>query len=168
MIVLTPATTPATEGLGIKDWIPGVQILVTIVGMYIGPKLAIHYSLKQFRSQKWWERKAEVYHSLMGHLAILKHAIRLSHERVLHIIELTPERLIEVMNDYNQARQDLEREATAATLLLDADTKGAVANLINTLEEQKGDWLEQNEKHWDAIDECIKIVEKNGLCQLQQ
>jgi hypothetical protein len=56
-----------------KDWLSIVQILVTIAGMYVGPKLAIRYSMKQFHSTKWWERREQLYTSLLESLSFLRY-----------------------------------------------------------------------------------------------
>ena len=56
-----------------KEWLGICQILITLVGMYVGPKLAIHYSLRQFRSQKWWEKQEEAYRILLESLSIIRY-----------------------------------------------------------------------------------------------
>ncbi len=60
-----------------------LQLLVTIVGMFVGPWLAVRSSLKQFRSQKWWERQGEVYGQVLENLAVVKHSVtaKLDYER---------------------------------------------------------------------------------------
>src|SRR3954462_11668905 len=39
---------------------PHIRI-VTVVALFIGPWWAVHRSLTQFRSQKWWERRQQTY-----------------------------------------------------------------------------------------------------------
>jgi hypothetical protein len=147
-----------------KDWI---QIAITLSGMVLGPLLAVRLSLKQFHSQKSWEHKVEAYNKVMGHLAILKHSIRLFHETGIRIIEISPERLQTLNSDYNNARQELERDSIAATLIIDCDTRKAINELINTLETSNADWLTENELHWDAIDKCISAIEAHSAKALK-
>ena len=45
--------------------------ILTAIGLYVGPKLAVKRSLEQFRSQKWWERQQEVYTQLLEDLSII-------------------------------------------------------------------------------------------------
>ena len=45
--------------------------LVTAIGLYIGPKLAVRRSLEQFRSQKWWERQHEMYTNILEDLSAI-------------------------------------------------------------------------------------------------
>ena len=51
--------------------------------MFFASKLAISSSIKQFRSQKWWERQGDVYNRLLENLAIIKHCVaaRLEYDR---------------------------------------------------------------------------------------
>ncbi len=48
------------------------QITVTLIGMFVGPWLAVRWSLKQFRQNKWWEEKGQVYRTLLEDLSWLR------------------------------------------------------------------------------------------------
>jgi hypothetical protein len=52
-----------------ENWITivGTALTATLTafGLYYGPKIAVRRSLEQFRSQKWWERKASAYDELI-------------------------------------------------------------------------------------------------------
>jgi len=48
-----------------EHWITLCNLLLTAVGLYLGPKIAVRRSLEQFRSQKWWERKASAYDDMI-------------------------------------------------------------------------------------------------------
>ena len=39
---------------GYKEWLTVAQIVITIIGMGVGPWLAVRWSIKQFKSQKRW------------------------------------------------------------------------------------------------------------------
>lgn len=65
------------EELKPENWIAigsaFLTALITGVGLYVGPKIAVKRSIEQFRSQKWWENQASAYAALLSRLAILKH-----------------------------------------------------------------------------------------------
>jgi hypothetical protein len=44
-----------------EHWFMLCNLLLTAVGLYVGPKIAVRRAVEQFRSQKWWERKATAY-----------------------------------------------------------------------------------------------------------
>ena len=52
-----------------ENWITivgtALTATLTALGLYYGPKIAVRRSLEQFRSQKWWERKASAYDELI-------------------------------------------------------------------------------------------------------
>jgi|SRR5579872_6638373 len=56
--------------MNLKDW---VQIGLTLIGMVVGPLIAIRLSLRQFRSQKWWEQQTQKYSDTLEALVIVKH-----------------------------------------------------------------------------------------------
>jgi hypothetical protein len=84
-----------------KDWLTVVQILVTLAGMYVGPKLAIHYSLKQFHSTKWWERREQLFTLLLESLSFLRY----HYDKLLHAEQMR--------EGYSPPETD-RQEATAA------------------------------------------------------
>jgi hypothetical protein len=52
-----------------ENWITlcgtAATAVLTVIGLYFGPKRAVRLSLEQFRTQKWWERKASAYDDLI-------------------------------------------------------------------------------------------------------
>jgi len=57
-----------------KDYIQlGGLALTLAVSGFIGPRLAVWSSLRQFQSQKWHERQIETYTELLERLAIMVH-----------------------------------------------------------------------------------------------
>jgi ABC-type arginine/histidine transport system permease subunit len=54
-----------------------MSVLVTLIGLFVGPLIAVRISLKQFHSQKWWELRAEAYSKIMGQLSAVQRALDL-------------------------------------------------------------------------------------------
>jgi hypothetical protein len=48
-----------------EHWFTLCNLVLTAIGLYFGPTIAVRRSLEQFRSQKWWERKANAYDELI-------------------------------------------------------------------------------------------------------
>jgi hypothetical protein len=50
-----------------------IQIVISLIGMFVGPWLAVKWSLKQFRSEKWWEKQYETYSAILEHLSVIQY-----------------------------------------------------------------------------------------------
>ena len=50
----------------------GLAFFTSIVAAYITTIITVQLSLRRFRSEKWWERKAEIYSQLLNFLYDLK------------------------------------------------------------------------------------------------
>lgn len=57
-----------------EHWITLANLLLTAIGLYLGPKLAVKRSLEQFQAQKVWERKDQAYTQVLSALLRLQHA----------------------------------------------------------------------------------------------
>ena len=53
-----------------ENWISVAVAVWTAIALFVGPRIAVRLSLKQFRSQKWWERQNEVYTQLLEDLSM--------------------------------------------------------------------------------------------------
>jgi hypothetical protein len=58
-----------------EHWITLGNLLLTAIGLYFGPKLAVKRSLEQFRAQKVWERKDQAYTQILSALLRMKQGL---------------------------------------------------------------------------------------------
>ena len=149
----------------VKDW---VQIGITLLAMIVGPLFAVHLSLRQFHSQKWWERRADSYASLMEKLAVLKYAIRLWYEDAIHSLELSQEKKEDLGAKYRIAVEQLEQSAVAASFLISDGALAAINSMIRALETRGSDWMASIDKDWDAIDACINTLKASAISDLKR
>ena len=54
-----------------ENWISVAVAVWTAIALFVGPRIAVRLSLKQFRSQKWWESQNEVYTQLLEDLSMI-------------------------------------------------------------------------------------------------
>ena len=40
-------------------------IVIAVVSSFVSARVTVHYALKRFHSEKWWERKAEAYGAIL-------------------------------------------------------------------------------------------------------
>jgi len=67
----------------IEHWLGITQIVITLLGMWFAPRIAVQLSLRQFRSQKWWERLSLSYDGLLRSLSYI-YWYASKHEELLH------------------------------------------------------------------------------------
>jgi len=52
-----------------------ISVLLSLIPAVFIAFITVRLSLRQFYSQKWWEKKAEVYSDIIGHLTDLNYSI---------------------------------------------------------------------------------------------
>jgi hypothetical protein len=62
-----------------EHWITLANLLLTAIGLYVGPKLAVKRSLEQFQAQKVWERKDQAYTQVLSALLRFQHSFERLH-----------------------------------------------------------------------------------------
>jgi hypothetical protein len=55
-----------------ENWISIIQLVITVLALFAGPWWAVRRSLKQFQSQKWWEKKEELYRAIISDLSVVR------------------------------------------------------------------------------------------------
>lgn len=77
-----------------EHWLTLANVILTAIGLYVGPKLAVRRSLEQFRSQKWWERQGDTYNQILETLGTVKHCVSQTLECERHDYMIEPSKLL--------------------------------------------------------------------------
>jgi hypothetical protein len=160
------ATTPAPEVWGYKEWLTVAQIVITIIGMGVGPWLAVRWSLKQFRSQKWWERQQEVYTQLLEDLSVIY-----SHDMgVMDEIETGNKYMpaLEVGAMVTSAKHRIERLSITGAYIISEVTASAL------MKYQRASYKADAESHphdaceieSSAAKDCLEVIKKEAISLL--
>jgi hypothetical protein len=62
-----------------------VKDIVTLVGVFVGPWIAVRISVGQYAIQRWWERRADTYARLLEALSILRWNASQEYNKMLHL-----------------------------------------------------------------------------------
>jgi len=111
-----------------KDWLVIAQIIVTLAGMYIGPKLAIYFSLKQFHHQELLKKKIETYQQLIQDMSQL---CRFYSDRFDNALQAG--RPPEQTTTLKDARITLERHSNAGGFIISEKAEIALRQILNTM-----------------------------------
>ncbi len=150
-----------------KDWL---SLLVTLIGVFAGPALAVRWSIKQFQSQKWWELKAEVYSNIMGQLSAVRQALDLWIDLAESRRGASAEQKKLVSKEYSDAKHALGKTAAAGAFIISDEASKALSRLVSQLNlgGGRGDWLEQLGDDYTAVNDCIAQVREYAKTDLRR
>lgn len=131
-------------------------LIVSIITAFITVKL----SLRQFRSQRWWEKKAEAYSQIIEHLSYLQYYFGEWFEEGVGTKKIGDEYRKRLSEGYQKARESIEKASASGAYIVSEDTITALSKLLRELEktDQNGDWVGDLGQHYGAVKECIKKI----------
>jgi hypothetical protein len=141
-----------------KDW---VQLAVTLVGMVVGPLIAIQLSLKQFRSQKWWEKQEQAYSQLLSSLSLMRFSLFHTYN---HLIDLRNHEMSEAEREaIRQARHTIDEIANS--YVVSKRTAAAADTFLKEFDSEPhpSDPMIGLDKAIDAINQSIKIANEEAI-----
>ena len=142
---------------GFKDVMSIVSVAITLIGIFVAPWLAVKMSLKQFRSTRWWEKQAESYSNIVGHLTTLQYALGAWCDESMHLRDLSKSEKETLNKKFGEAREVIEKAAAAGAYMISEEASNALTTLIEKLNKTdlRGDWLSDLDRHHSAVKECI-------------
>jgi hypothetical protein len=140
-----------------KNMMSIVGVVITLIGIFVAPWLAVRLSLKQFRSTRWWEKQAEAYSNIMEQLAALQYTLGIWYDESLHLKDLSKSEKETLNEKYGEAREIIEKAAAAGAYLISDGASKTLTTLIKELNKSdlRGDWLSDLDRHYGAVRECI-------------
>ena len=96
----------------LKDWV--LPLLAAVIVSFITARL----SLRQFRSQRWWERQAEAYSSIMEKLTLLQYLLGLWYDDALAVGRIPEAGRDELNRRFAEAREGIIRAAAAGSYII--------------------------------------------------
>ena len=142
--------------------IPGV--IVSIITAYV----TVQLSMKQFYSQRWWEKKAEAYSHIIEHLSYLQFYFGEWFNEGANIRELGDRDKERLLEGYRQARESIAKAAAIGAYIVSEDTVSALAKLLGEIEEEdpKGNWVGDMDRCYGLVKECIAKVKEYARVDL--
>jgi hypothetical protein len=142
-----------------ENWIGIAQIVITIIGMAVGPWIAVRLSIRQFRSTKSWEKATEAYSEILKQLAVVSYTNRRYYEHFLNTVRMEKEERDELSAEYRMALKSLERMSIANSLFISGIASKAITLLIESIENDNArDVIESLDTESHAIKDCIVTV----------
>ncbi len=146
-----------------------ITFIISVVGAVVSARVTLHYALKRFYFEKWWERKAEVYSSIFEALHHLKNYAdhELASEKVVEPslrpkVEKVLEELKEKMTD---GTAEIRKRADIGAFVISEEAVSALRTLQKELDEsaidESGnarDWHEHLGLWLSAVKKCLESM----------
>lgn len=143
--------------LEFKDWLVVAQIVVTLIGMIVGPWLAVRWSLKRFRTEKWWERQQETYRVLLENLSVVKSYYANKYEAIIQGDGYEPG--ADIDEQLRKVCYDLEKHSATGAYLISTVAAEALRKYIRESDVPYDcPAHEAVGKLFDAANSCIEVL----------
>lgn len=139
-----------------------VKFLAQAVIAVMGAFLAAHLSMRRFRTEKWWERKAAAYSGLVEALHHMKWYPSEHIDAAIENRELPEEDQSEYWKQYKDARRNVWRIADSSAFLISPRVNEVIVEMEKELGEAKNSdwWFEHAEQQYAAIQKCLDRVKE--------
>lgn len=141
-------------------------LVVSIITAYVTVRL----SLKQFYSERWWEKKAEAYSRIMEHLSSLQYCLREWFGESLHEKELTDDVKRQLNETYRQAEEAIRKTAGIGAYIVSDGTANALQELLREFQKKdpSGNWLRDMDRHQYAVTESMARIREYAKADLRK
>ena len=145
-------------------WSLGLALIVSVTTAYITVKL----SVKQFYSQRLWEKKAEAYSHIMEHLSYLQYNFGEWADELVGLSTLSKEQQRKLSEGYLQSKEAITKAAAIGAYVVSDTTTAALAELLRELskEDPSGNWFADNDRYYGAVKQCIRIIREDAKVAL--
>ncbi len=149
-----------------------ISLIISVVSAVVSARVTLHYALKRFYFEKWWERKAEAYSSILVALHHLKNYAdnELASEKVVEPslrpkVDKVLEELKEKMID---GIAEIRKSADIGAFVISEEAVGALNTLMQELDAstKTQNWHEHLNLRLSAVKKCLesmRYIAKNDL-----
>ena len=131
--------------------------------------ITVQLSLRKFRREKWWERKADAYANVIEALHYSKQFSEEHFEAAIKDREISPDKDAELRAEAKKANAEISRVASMGAFLLDDKAINRLA-LLGREEIEAGnttDWYEYLEGDLKATSSCLDDIIKIAKADLK-
>lgn len=142
-----------------------IQVSITVGAAFLAAWLAS----KRFRSERWWERKAEAYANLLDALHMMKWPSSEHFEAEIERRKVNHEYSEQLWQEFNDARRKVWRIADSASFLVSSEVLEAVHDMERGLSDANSanTYFEHLDEQYGAVDKCIERVKDIGAKELK-
>lgn len=140
-------------------------LIVSIITAYITVKL----SVRQFYSERWWEKKAEAYSHIIEELSCLQYCFWERGWAKFEGIEFSEPRKTKLQEEYNRAEESIRKAAAIGAYIVSDETATALEKVLRELlEEEPINSSEQLHKCLSSVNTCIAKIRQYAKVDLMR
>ncbi len=126
-------------------------------------------SEERLYSNKWWDRKAQTYDSIMGALTEISFVTTHWHDHVLGHIKLTDGYQTELIKRRGEAVDTLRKLAGTGDFLITLVAAESLRKTANSLDLDLGigDQMAEVEKDSEAVEKCMAVIKAEAKTDLK-
>lgn len=139
-------------------------LAVSILTAYITVKL----SMKQFYSQKWWEKKAEAYSYIIENLSYLQYFFGEQLNVEFNMRHLSDEDNKKLSEEYKQAKEYITKAAAIGAYIVSDKTAVALSELLHAIKksDDEVDFVSYLDRNYGLVRECITKIKEYAKADL--
>lgn len=131
--------------------------------------VTVRLSIRQFYSQRWWEKKAEAYSSVIEQLSYLHLYYGRWFDHLVGNRQLDDEDKAQLEARYRQATESVEKATAAGAYILSDQAATALREMTDRLNQiDPFDPFEDVNKHYTAVKECIARMREYARADLKR
>jgi hypothetical protein len=145
------------------------NIVSGIVIAVISARLTVHFALKRFYSEKWWERKTEAYIAIIEALHHVRNHADTNLTFSMRNRELPEQGEKRLTEQLEGAMAELRKRADIGSFIISEEAVSALGAFMNELDgsAKTADWVEHLELKLTAVDKCLDTMRRIAKSDLR-
>jgi len=135
-----------------------ISLVPSIVIAIITAVVTVRLSLKQFYSQKWWEKKIEVNTKIIESLAIMQHYMGLWFDELIGLNSFNEETNQKFATDYHKHRHYIIEVSNQGAFIISNEIAIELEMLIKVLSQGEHDLIADYDNTYSAIKKSIEKI----------
>lgn len=133
---------------------------VGLVIAVVSARVTVHFALRRFHSEKWWERKADAYSSIIEALHHIRNYADHHMEFEMRGTEMPEDGKRELSKELRRALAELRKRADVGTFVISKEAVAALRTLGNEMDASMNttSWLEHLDVQLAAVNKCLEAM----------
>lgn len=139
--------------------------LVALLSAWAG----VWFSLKRYRNEKWWEKKADAYERIINALHATKNFDEKHFDAAVEGSSISPEEDQKLRADANKGHEEILRSISLGSFLLPESSVNRLKQFaadVNKISSESDSWDQYLDRDWKATNDCLEdliILAKRDL-----